>query len=351
MDRLSQLPANVFTHIIKYVEYGGSYKKGIYYQRSKKAMIELLCVYNKRWQGIIIRNHITYMIISNSELIRLYNTTVNLKNNKKIYKHPIKYDNKKIIIKQYKNAETERTKSFKYTFKTDNVNYTYLQYIEYLKFDDSLNYFEIPEFTFKLVNLTTLVINDHQRISEIPNELCDLINLEKLALCNLNISSLPDDIHKLSKLISLDIANNRGLSSFPDNFSKLTTLQYLIAMKNSFDNIPLCVFSLTNLITLDFYNNDIHEIPADICKLINLESIKLTENLIGSINPNFYQLKKLNNICLGYNCINYYDQINLRQMNCSNLCLDIQFEDENYILERRDRHVEGIFTEDEDSDD
>lgn len=369
MDRLSQLPAVIFTHIIKYISYKYD-NQGIYH--SNQNLFEMLCVYNKRWQGIVIRNQLKYTIILNIELKLLNNTYVMMKNNKQIYKHYIKNDVKNITLKQYNSITDRREIKAHLSFNSANIDYKYLQYCNSLNIDETFKYTKIPSYIFELTNLTILTINN-QPIKNFPDELCNLTNLQILSmynlhlhnistkihqLCNLTtlnlssncLSKIPNEICELFNLISLDISGN-SITDLPISFSKLINLQKLIAVKTYFDEIPQCVFSLTKLTDLDFYNNNIYKIPDDIYKLTELYYIDLSENLISSINPNFYQLKKLNMVGLGYNCLNYNEQVNLRKMNYKNLWLECQFEDENYILERRDRHNEGIYTGDEDSDD
>ncbi|KAM3964336.1 uncharacterized protein ACR2FA_001306 [Aphomia sociella] len=77
----------------------------------------------------------------------------------------------------------------------------------------------------------------HNNISDLPQEFCDLVNLEICILSNNTLLYLPDNINKLKRLVRLYIDNNE------------------LCM------LPETIVELINLQTCDLYNNGLYEVP------------------------------------------------------------------------------------------
>lgn len=77
----------------------------------------------------------------------------------------------------------------------------------------------------------------HNYINGLPDEFCNLINLETCILSSNNILYLPDDIGKLKKLVKLSVDNNE-LCMLPDGIIELKNLEYLDVYNNCLYEIP-----------------------------------------------------------------------------------------------------------------
>ena len=78
------------------------------------------------------------------------------------------------------------------------------------------------------------------RITEIPAEIQNLINLEHLDLAvNEQISLLPVELFNLNKSKHLTISYGYSLTQIPPDIDKLTNLEYLDLGGNNIMAIPL----------------------------------------------------------------------------------------------------------------
>jgi len=305
MDRLSQLPPNVFTNIVKYVDYNQ--------RKNKQSLIEFLIVYYKRWQGRIIRNEILYNLITITELIALNKMKYNTYYSKKIYKRKTIDDVRKIKLTNYIMKDNNDVEKL-FTFNFNNVKVEYLSNINELTIllNGLYNYKRtafiqplsvIPEFLFELTNLSKLTI-EYNYIRTIPNELFNLINLEYLNLTGNRLDEIGEDIYKLTKLKTLILhIRHSKLESLPLTFSKLQSVEYLQLKMYNLSIIPKEIFSLVNLKTLNMSCNDIDLIPDEIGDLINLNTLIFDSNLITKISPNISKLDKLTHLYLENNLL------------------------------------------------
>lgn len=103
-------------------------------------------------------------------------------------------------------------------------------------------------------------------LNGLPNEFCNLENLEICTLSFNNILYLPDDIYKMHKLCRLYLDSNK-ICMLPDTLSKIL-----------------------NLKTLDLYDNNLDEVP--IFENLDLEELDLALNYFEEPNDNAYLDKK-----------------------------------------------------------
>ncbi len=68
------------------------------------------------------------------------------------------------------------------------------------------------------------------------------------------------------------------MSELPERISNLTNLQKLYIQNNQLTRLPLRIGNLTNLKVLDIKNNQLTQIPESISNLTNLETLVLTNN-------------------------------------------------------------------------
>ena len=160
----------------------------------------------------------------------------------------------------------------------------------------------------KFTSLTSLNLNDNQKISDIK-PITQLPNLEKLYLKSNEITDITL-ISSLTKLKSLGLGSNKISNMEPlrtlinitwlnlsDNkISDITSLQtltnitYLALNENKISDITP-ISSLTNLEKLYLYNNEITDITP-LSSLTKLKTLGLGENEISNISP----LQTLTNI-------------------------------------------------------
>ncbi|XP_041979019.1 leucine-rich repeat-containing protein 39-like isoform X1 [Aricia agestis] len=91
-------------------------------------------------------------------------------------------------------------------------------------------------------------------ISEIPNDIEKLANLESLYLSGNDITVLPKEISKLTRLKCLDISGNR-LRWIPDEVGELQNLKFLILDENELSCLPLRLAEVRGLRYLSVCDN------------------------------------------------------------------------------------------------
>lgn len=120
-------------------------------------------------------------------------------------------------------------------------------------------------------------------LTEIPNEVFELIHLEVLILGNWisdernKISHISNKITNLSNLKCLDLRCN-NIEIFPEVICELMTLEILDLNSNLISDVPDAICNLINLKELYLSNNRIEYLPVTFNKLKCLEDIELTSN-------------------------------------------------------------------------
>lgn len=150
-------------------------------------------------------------------------------------------------------------------------------------------------------------------LSELPEELCELVWLEKLNLANNQLTDV-SSLAGLTNLVQLNLANNQlaNISSLV----RLTNLVQLHLEKNELIDInPL--MKLVKLSQLDLDRNRLTDV-SPLVELINLQSLNLRNNQLSDISP-LARLVNLQSLNLGNNQL--YDVsplaklVNLKSLN------------------------------------
>ncbi len=149
----------------------------------------------------------------------------------------------------------------------------------------------LPPEIGQLVNLQSLNLSGNQ-LSSLPGEIVQLTNLQSLDLMGNQLSSLPREIGKLTKLQSLDLSYNQ-LSSLPPEIGQLVNLQSLNLRGNQLSSLPWEIVQLTNLQSLYLSGNRLSSLPPEIGQISNLQSLYLSRNQLSSLPP---EIGKLNNL-------------------------------------------------------
>jgi Leucine-rich repeat (LRR) protein len=128
-------------------------------------------------------------------------------------------------------------------------------------------------------NATNLRLDELQ-LTELPPEIGNLNNLQRLWLDSNQLSSLPPEIGNLTNLQTLYLQENQ-LSSLPSEIGNLTNLQTLYLQENQLSSLPSEIGNLNNLCRLHLASNQLQHLPTEIEQLTRLSS---KENFRCSLN-------------------------------------------------------------------
>jgi len=132
---------------------------------------------------------------------------------------------------------------------------------------------ELPKEIGNLVNLTFLSLQQHQ-ITKIPKEIGNLVNLTVLYLGYNQLTKLPKEIGNLVNLTHLDLRHNH-LTKLPKEIGDLKYLQYLGISGNQLTELPEEITNLDKLTKIHFYVNSFLEFPKEIFNMVNLTKLSL----------------------------------------------------------------------------
>ncbi|MEQ9372540.1 MAG: leucine-rich repeat protein [Coleofasciculus chthonoplastes F3-SA18-01] len=180
---------------------------------------------------------------------------------------------------------------------------------------------EIPECISQLTKLRGLYLNDN-KIARIPKYISQLINLQGLVLAANQITEIPECIGQLANLRQLSLGENK-IIKIPKYISQLINLRGLYLGQNQITEIPEYIGQLIHLYWLNLWENQITEIPECIGQLIHLQLLALWENKIIEIPECISQLSNLENLDLGDNKITDIPECigqlaNLQKLNLDN---------------------------------
>ncbi|XP_041094093.1 leucine-rich repeat and calponin homology domain-containing protein 4-like isoform X2 [Polyodon spathula] len=135
------------------------------------------------------------------------------------------------------------------------------------------------------------------RLSELPEELCQLISLETLNMYHNCARSIPDSIVNLQALSYLNISRNQ-LTFLPAYLCHLP-LKVLIASNNKLSALPDDIEAMGNLRQLDVSCNEIQSLPPQIGSLESLRDLSVRRNNI-TVLPD--ELSELPLVRLDFSC-------------------------------------------------
>jgi small GTP-binding protein len=158
---------------------------------------------------------------------------------------------------------------------------------------------ELPAEIMQLVNLTTLNLSWNQ-LSELPAEITQLVNLTTLDLLGNELSELPAEITQLANLTALYLSGNQ-LSELPAEIAQLVNLTTLYLSMNQLSELPAEITQLANLTALDLSGNKLSELPAEIIQLANLTTLDLSGNKLSELPAEITQLANLTRLDLQEN--------------------------------------------------
>ena len=138
------------------------------------------------------------------------------------------------------------------------------------------NITEIPDSIGQLTNLESFMISDN-KINKISPEIGKLTKLRGLNLGNNELTEIPSEIGNLTNLEELFLNKNK-LTSLPPEIGKLSKLELLILNDNEFTELPPEVTNLTNLEELYLKTNNLKTLPTGMDKLVNLKELYVNNN-------------------------------------------------------------------------
>ena len=174
---------------------------------------------------------------------------------------------------------------------------------------------EIPESITDLKNLNKLDFHNNL-IKDIPEYIIKLKTLKELYVYENRLTEIPEYVVELKKIRKLSFGNNK-LCVIPEAISKLNNLKELYLYNNKLTDISKYITKLKNLNKLNIANNLLKEIPDSITDLKNLKELYLSGNQLTDIPQALAELKSLNWLDMSYNQLTYIPQaiVELKSLN------------------------------------
>eukprot|EP00727_Mastigamoeba_balamuthi_P010857 m51a1_g6394 hypothetical protein (562) ;mRNA; f:207871-210098 len=168
----------------------------------------------------------------------------------------------------------------------------------------------LPEDVWGPKPLSALALtNDH--ITEIPTLIARLTSLEKLNLCNNELTDLPESFSELRNLKSLVISFNK-FESVPQAVTTLPSLTTLSLEGNAITELTPAIGNLRSLTELLAGCNRIETVPPELGNLTALERLSLARNMIQTLPRTLWSLRSLRELLLPANeiamfpsCVHY----------------------------------------------
>jgi internalin A len=135
---------------------------------------------------------------------------------------------------------------------------------------------ELPERLFELTQLQELYLDENQ-LTELPEGLFELTQLQILSLQQNQLRELPERLFELTQLQTLHLNGNQ-LRELPERIGELTQLKTLSLNGNQLRELPERLFELIQLKTLYLDGNQLTELPESMKKLESLERLYLHKN-------------------------------------------------------------------------
>ena len=187
----------------------------------------------------------------------------------------------------------------------DENNIPDLQWVENYLYKIGGYWEGIPRDKNKLLNLKSITLYDNYNLTELPEEICNLINLQELCISNTTLTELPKNIHNLKKLTKLDLQDNE-LTKLPKGVYRLTNLKELVLGNDGYGNNRITELSkeignLKNLTRLDLGSNSFTKLPKVIGNLKKLTELCLYENQLTELPKEIGNLNNLVRLTLMFN--------------------------------------------------
>jgi internalin A len=117
----------------------------------------------------------------------------------------------------------------------------------------------------------------NMELTELPESLGQLTQLQKLSLWGNQLTALPESLGQLTQLQKLNIHSNE-LTALPESLGGLTQLQMLLLAVNQLTALPESLGQLTQLQILDLEGNQLTALPESLRRLTTLKQLFLHGN-------------------------------------------------------------------------
>jgi hypothetical protein len=161
---------------------------------------------------------------------------------------------------------------------------------------------ELPAEVAQLRNLEKLYLTDNQ-LTELPAEVVQLQNLTTLDLGGNQLTELSAEIAQLQNLTELDLTDNQ-LTELSAEVVQLQNLTALFLSGNQLTKLPVEIAQLQNLKMLFLNDNQLTGLPVEIAQLQNLRSLFLSDNQLTKLPAKIAQLQNLETLYLDDNPLN-----------------------------------------------
>jgi hypothetical protein len=137
-------------------------------------------------------------------------------------------------------------------------------------------------------------------LTELPEELGNLSELEGLSLESNALKTLPAAIGKLTKLTDLRAYSNK-MKSLPPEIGALTKLRIAVLWSNELTELPPEIGNWSSIVELELKWNKLKKLPDELGKLSTLEKLELESNELTELPLTLGGMTKLYRLTLGTN--------------------------------------------------
>ena len=135
--------------------------------------------------------------------------------------------------------------------------------------------------------LTELLLSNN-KLTNLPNEIGNLINLKNLTLYNNELTSIPNEIGNLTNLTVLVLSNNK-LKALPNEIGNLTKLTNFFSSHNQLKSLPNEFSKLVNLNQVDLASNQFWSFPVVLFNLPLIDNSKTPDCYFSIYRNEFFQ--------------------------------------------------------------
>jgi Leucine-rich repeat (LRR) protein len=164
---------------------------------------------------------------------------------------------------------------------------------------------EFPQEILQMKNLNELWLSKN-KLQELPKEIAQLANLQMLDLSNNRLERLPDGLEDLKNLKKINLTNNPALDE-KQVFKLLAQLPKLQSLEINFcqiEKLPAEISQMRLLKDFQLTGNQVKSLPDEISNLTNLEILVINKNNLTTLPSSIDKLQKLHILYADSNQIN-----------------------------------------------